>query len=88
MEFTENSITCGSRRDISRVPRGKGAWYDQLNAFSSYGPLTARALGALAIVFGFLGFLAGMSRISLPFAWDKLTKSRILPSFAMLIPLS
>jgi hypothetical protein len=46
MEFIGNSITCGSGSDMSIKPCGQGEWYDQHNAFLSYGPTTARALNA------------------------------------------
>ena len=46
IEFIGDSITCGFGSDQRTVPCGKGAWYDQQNAYLSYGPTTARALGA------------------------------------------
>lgn len=46
MEFIGNSITCGSGMDLSAIPCDKGQWYDQHNAWLSYGPVTARTLGA------------------------------------------
>ena len=46
MEFIGDSITCGASSDLSIVPCGKGKWYDQHNAYLSYGPTTARALHA------------------------------------------
>lgn len=46
MEFIGNSITCGFGADASEIACGKGQWYDQHNAYMSYGPLTARALNA------------------------------------------
>ncbi len=46
IEFIGNSITCGAGSDVSVKPCGQGNWYDQHNAYMSYGPLTARALNA------------------------------------------
>lgn len=44
IEFIGNSITCGFGADESEIACGKGQWYDEHNAYMSYGPLTARAL--------------------------------------------
>jgi hypothetical protein len=46
IEFIGNSITCGSGIDVSDIPCGKGTWYDQHNAWMSYGARTARDLHA------------------------------------------
>ena len=46
MEFIGDSITCGASSDLSLVPCDKRKWYDQHNAYLSYGPTTARALHA------------------------------------------
>ena len=46
IEFIGNSITCGFGADASEIACGKGQWYDEHNAYMSYGPLTARALDA------------------------------------------
>lgn len=46
MEFIGNSITCGAGIDLSVAPCGQGAWYDQNNAYLSYGSITARKLNA------------------------------------------
>ncbi len=45
LEFIGDSITCGASSDLS-IPCGQGQWYDQHNAYLSYGPTTARALKA------------------------------------------
>jgi lysophospholipase L1-like esterase len=46
MEFIGNSITCGTGSDVDKIPCGTGQWYDQHNAYLSYGPTTARNLKA------------------------------------------
>ncbi len=46
IEFIGDSITCGFGDDLSEIPCGKGTWYDEHNAYLSYGPITARALNA------------------------------------------
>ena len=46
IEFIGNSITCGMGADTSGIPCGKAEWYDQHNAYFSYGPVTARRFNA------------------------------------------
>lgn len=46
MEFIGNSITSGMGSDQTEVPCDKGVWYDQHNAYLSYGAITARTLQA------------------------------------------
>lgn len=46
LEFIGDSITCGMGSDLSNNPCGKGEWYDQHNAYRSYGAITARRLNA------------------------------------------
>lgn len=46
IECIGNSITCGSGSDESLIPCGKGQWFDQHNAWMSYGAITARSLNA------------------------------------------
>jgi hypothetical protein len=46
IELIGNSITCGFGNDPRDIPCGQGTWYDQHNAWMSYGVLTARALKA------------------------------------------
>jgi lysophospholipase L1-like esterase len=46
IEFIGDSITCGTGSDQSVVKCDQGKWYDQHNAYMSYGPTTSRALDA------------------------------------------
>ena len=46
IEFIGNSITCGTGSDPSAVKCQTNQWYDQHNAYMSYGPLIARKLNA------------------------------------------
>ena len=46
IEFIGDSITCGNGADPSRIPFGKGSWYDYHNAYLSYGARLARSLRA------------------------------------------
>jgi lysophospholipase L1-like esterase len=46
IEYIGDSITAGTGMDISQMPCDNGQWYDQHNAYMSYGPLTSRALNA------------------------------------------
>lgn len=76
IEFIGNSITCGMGADLS-VPCGStGAWYDQHNAYMSYGPLTSRSLNAewvLSAVSG-IGLIHSCCdmEIKMPQVFDKL----------------
>lgn len=45
IEFIGNSITCGMGNDLT-IPCHSGEWYEQHNAYLSYGAITARALNA------------------------------------------
>jgi len=76
LEFIGNSITCGTGSDQSNFPCGQGQWYDQHNAFMSYGPLTARALDAhwmLSSVSG-IGLIHSCCdmKITMPQVFDKI----------------
>jgi lysophospholipase L1-like esterase len=46
IEYIGDSITAGTGMDLSEIPCDKGQWYDQHNAYMSYGPQTSRALNA------------------------------------------
>lgn len=46
IEFIGNSITCGMGSDLQNVACKTGEWYDQHNAWNSYGSITARNLKA------------------------------------------
>lgn len=46
VEYIGDSITCGSSLDMSGIQCGAGKWFDQHNAYMSYGPITSRALNA------------------------------------------
>jgi lysophospholipase L1-like esterase len=46
VEYIGDSITCGSSMDMTAIQCGAGKWYDQHNAYMSYGPITSRALNA------------------------------------------
>lgn len=55
LEFIGDSITCGAGSDLSGHPCGQGEWYDQHNAYMSYGPITARSLKAQWHITGVAG---------------------------------
>ncbi len=46
MEFIGDSITCGMGSDLTEITCDSAAWFDQHNAYLSYGPITARGLNA------------------------------------------
>jgi len=46
IEYFGDSITSGTGMDLSEIPCGKGQWYDEHNAYMSYGAQTARNLDA------------------------------------------
>lgn len=78
IEFIGNSITCGSGSDESKVKCGAGQWFDQHNAYLSYGPTTARALKAqwhLTAVSG-IGLIKSCCNmtITMPEVFDKVNQ--------------
>lgn len=46
IEYYGDSITSGTGMDLSEIPCGQGQWYDEHNAYMSYGALTSRNLHA------------------------------------------
>lgn len=75
IEFIGDSITCGTGTDQSVVKCDQGNWYDQHNAYMSYGPTTARALDAqwqLTAVSG-IGLIYSCCnvKLTLPQVFDK-----------------
>ncbi|QHS55042.1 SGNH/GDSL hydrolase family protein [Mucilaginibacter sp. 14171R-50] len=76
IEYIGDSITAGAGLDASQVACGKGQWYDQHNAYLSYGARTSRALNAqwqLTAVAG-IGLVHSCCNmdILLPQVYDKL----------------
>ncbi|WP_461451739.1 SGNH/GDSL hydrolase family protein [Mucilaginibacter sp.] len=75
IEFIGDSITCGTGIDLSVSACDKGNWYDQHNAYLSYGPCTARLLDAewqLTAVSG-IGLIHSCCdlKITMPTVFDK-----------------
>ncbi|MDR3714335.1 MAG: SGNH/GDSL hydrolase family protein [Puia sp.] len=76
IEFIGNSITCGTGMDLSVFPCNQGQWYDQHNAYMSYGPVTSRSLNAewvLTAVSG-IGLIHSCCKmdITMPQVFDKM----------------
>ncbi|HYF70543.1 MAG TPA: SGNH/GDSL hydrolase family protein [Ohtaekwangia sp.] len=79
LEFIGNSITCGTGSDLSVIPCDAGQWYDQHNAYESYGPTVARALDAewhLSAVSG-IGLIHSCCnmKVTMPQVFDKVNQS-------------
>jgi len=77
IEFIGNSITCGAGMDESVTPCGQGKWYDQHNAWLSYGAVTARALNAQWYItavsgIGLMHSCCNMGEIVMPRVFDKI----------------
>ncbi len=60
IEFIGNSITCGMGVDTSEIPCRAEEWYDNHNAWYSYGPRAARKLNASWLLSSVSGI--GMNR--------------------------
>lgn len=76
LEFIGDSITAGSKSDLSDKPCGAGDWYDQDNAYMGYGPSTARNLNAdwyLSAVsgIGMIHSCCGMA-VTMPDVYDRI----------------
>ncbi len=76
IECIGNSITCGTGTDLSEIQCGKGQWYDQHNAYMSYGASTARNLHAEWVLssvsgIGLIHSCCNMS-ITMPDVFDKI----------------
>lgn len=79
IECFGDSITCGASSDLSSTPCGAGRWEDQHNAYTSYGPVTARALHSkwvLTAVSG-IGLIHSCCdmKITMPQVYDKVMLS-------------
>lgn len=92
IEFIGNSITCGAGSDTAAIGCSAGKWYDQHNAYMSYGPVTARALNAqwqLSSVSG-IGLIHSCCdmKITMPQVYDKMNmRNDSLPwNFSKYIP--
>ena len=92
IEFIGNSITCGTGSDVAKIPCGTGQWYDQHNAYLSYGPTTARYLNAqwqLSAVSG-IGLIHSCCnmKVAMPQVFDKLNmrEDTIAWDFSRYIP--
>lgn len=70
IEFIGNSITCGMGIDWKEIPCGTGVWYDQHNAYFSYGKLAAEKLNAQLM-------LSSVSGIGIYRNWN--TLSSVMP---------
>lgn len=75
IEFIGNSITSGMGSDQTEIPCDKGVWYDQHNAYKSYGAITARKLNAqyhLSSVSG-IGLMRSCCemKVTMPGVFDK-----------------
>jgi lysophospholipase L1-like esterase len=80
LEFIGDSITAGMENDLAEIPCDQGEWFDQHNAWLSYGPLTARSLSAqwhLSAVsgIGLIHSCCGM-KITMPQVYDKINQRK------------
>lgn len=79
IECIGNSITCGTGSDVSEIPCGKGVWYDQHNAYMSYGMQLGRKFNAqvhLSSVSG-IGLMHSCCNlpVTMPDVFDKINMS-------------
>ncbi len=79
IECIGNSITCGTGSDQSVLPCGKGSWYDQHNAYMSYGMILGRKINAqvhLSSVSG-IGLMHSCCNlpVTMPTVFDKVNMS-------------
>ena len=79
IECIGNSITCGTGSDVTEIPCGKGVWYDQHNAYMSYGMQLGRKLNAqvhLTSVSG-IGLMHSCCNlpVTMPAVFDKINMS-------------
>jgi hypothetical protein len=79
IESIGNSITCGTGSDVSEISCGKGVWYDQHNAYMSYGMQLGRKLNAqvhLSSVSG-IGLMHSCCNltVTMPAVFDKINMS-------------
>lgn len=80
IEFIGDSITCGNGCDDSQTTCGEGQWFDQHNAWLSFGPSVARMLDAdwqLCAVSG-IGLTRSCcgSEVTMPAVYDRLDLSK------------
>lgn len=76
VEYIGDSITCGSSMDMSVIKCDAGKWYDQHNAYMSYGAVTSRALNAQYVLssvsgIGLIHSCCSMD-VTMPKAFDKI----------------
>jgi lysophospholipase L1-like esterase len=76
IEFFGDSQTLGYGADASAIPCGTAFWYDEHDAYNSYGPVTARALNAQWVLSasGGVGMVRSVSNgYLMPQVYDKMS---------------